>query len=64
MEAGKYQIYGRMAYETPLTFVRELVVEESVRDEALALLGDESWIEVIAIPEEKLIQVIGEREDG
>ena len=62
-KVGLFQIYGRTSYERPLSFVAELVVKESAVVEALAEVGDEEWVELIAIPTASLLHVIGERED-
>ena len=62
-KVGLFQIYGRTSYERPLSFVTELIVKEATVDEALAEVGDEEWVELIAIPTASLLHVIGERED-
>lgn len=38
---NRFQIYGRTSYEKPLSFVKELIVKESVVAEALAEVGGE-----------------------
>ena len=57
---GHFHIYGRTSYEKPLTFVKDITVETSVTEETLADMGQDDWIELIAIPAESLIHVIGE----
>ena len=59
-----FQIYGRSSYEQPLSFVAELVVEGSVTDEVLAEVGDEAWVELVAIPTAAMLHVIGGRGEG
>lgn len=58
-----YYIYGRTNYEEPLVFIKELAVEASVTEETLADVGQDDWIELIAIPADSLIHVIGEKTD-
>lgn len=60
---GKYEIYGRTTYEQPLSFVAELVAEGDVKAEALAQVGDDGWVELVAIPTASFLHVIGEKED-
>ena len=55
----EFQIYGRKAYEEPLAFVMVLATADSVQETALQQLGTEDWVELIAIPTQELIQVIG-----
>ena len=62
--AKKFQIYGRTAYETPLTFIKEIMVAQSVIDEALAAVNDKGWIELIAVPSDAMRHVTGEPSDG
>jgi hypothetical protein len=62
-EQTQFYIYGRTSYEKPLTFVTEMTVQTAVQEEALAELGTEEWIELIAIPPSALIHVIGEKAD-
>ena len=63
-ELERYQVFGRTAYETPLTFICEIAVAQSVRDEALAAAGDAAWVELIAVPSRDLLPVIGGERDG
>ena len=58
-----YYIYGRTNYEEPLTFIKELAVQASVKEETLTDVGQDDWVELIAIPADALIYVIGERAD-
>ena len=58
-EKTEYQIYGRKAYEEPLAFVMMLVTAESIQKIALEQFGTEDWVELVAIPTEAMIQVIG-----
>lgn len=60
MTMTKYHIYGRKAYETPLTYVGELTLAESavLKDEALAKFGSEGWVELVGIPTDAWIPVI------
>ncbi|MCA9967661.1 MAG: hypothetical protein KC423_25605 [Anaerolineales bacterium] len=58
-----YQIYGRTSYETPLAFIAEVEVDTSVTDEVLAEVGNEGWIELVAIPTKAMLHVVGEEED-
>ncbi len=58
-EEVEYQIYGRKAYEEPLAFVMLLTTVDSVKEAALQQLGTEDWVELIAVPSQELIQVIG-----
>ena len=58
-EETEYQIYGRKAYEEPLAFLMVLRTADSVKEAALQQLGTEDWVELIAIPSQELIQVIG-----
>jgi len=64
-QENRFQIYGRTSYEQPLTFVTEIVitqppepVEGQVEEEALAAAANDEWIELIAIPNDDLLQVI------
>jgi len=60
-----YHLYGRKTYPQPLTFVGQLQIENatSLKDEAVKLVGDSSWVELIAIPESSSVPVIaGERQ--
>lgn len=55
-----YYVYGRTNYEKPLTFVKEIGIQTSVTEETLADVGQDDWIELVAIPADSLIHVIGE----
>ncbi|MCB8944252.1 MAG: hypothetical protein H6658_10900 [Ardenticatenaceae bacterium] len=55
-----YQIYGRKAYEEPLAFVMVLATADPIKEAALQQLGTEGWVELVAIPAQEMIQVIGE----
>ena len=57
-----FQIYGRTRYEEPLRFVQELVVTGSVKDETLVAVGDEDWVELVAVPTAAFLHVIGKKE--
>jgi hypothetical protein len=61
---GNFQIYGRMSYEQPLTFIKEIDVKQSVAEETLAAVGDEGWVELIAVPTDALHHVTGKEENG
>jgi hypothetical protein len=54
-----FQIFGRTSYEQPLTFIKEIVVKQSVKEEALAAVGEDEWVELIAVPTEALLHVTG-----
>ncbi len=56
---NRFQIFGRTEYETPLTFIKEITVQKSVTDEALAAVGNEAWVELIAMPTSALLHVTG-----
>ncbi len=55
-----FYIYGRTSYEKPLTFIKEIAVQTLVKEETLADVGQDDWIELIAIPADAMIHVIGE----
>ena len=57
-----YQIYGRKAYETPLTLVGEvkLDAEAALNQAVLAEVGAEGWVELVAMPHEAMIYLIEE----
>jgi len=59
-----FQIYGRTRYEQPLTFIKEIVVKQSVTEEALAAVGDDDWVELIAVPTDALLHVTGKEDNG
>ena len=59
-----YHIYGRTQYEKPLAFIKEMMAAGSVSEETLADVGREEWIELIAIPTDSWIQVIGDDPRG
>ncbi|MEM7539547.1 MAG: hypothetical protein AAF639_45745 [Chloroflexota bacterium] len=57
----QFQIYGRTSYEQPLTFLKEIVIEEPdtediIKARTMAAV-DETWIELIAVPTASLIHV-------
>ena len=54
-----YYLYGRTSYQKPLTFIKEIAIQTSVREETLADVGQDDWIELIAIPANAMIHVIG-----
>jgi len=62
-EQKPYHIYGRTNYEEPLTFIKKLAVAASVKEETLADVGQDDWVELIAIPADSLIYVIGKKAD-
>ena len=62
-QQGQFHIYGRTSYEQPLSFVKEIMVKASVAQETLAEVGEEGWIELVAIPTEALLQVTGAQTD-
>ena len=58
----QFQIYGRTSYEQPLTFLKEIVIEEpdtedTIKAQTMAAVNDETWIELIAVPTASLIHV-------
>lgn len=57
-----YQIYGRKAYEKPLTLVRQLTLgaQQALEEAALKEVGVKGWIELVAIPHEAMIYVTRE----
>lgn len=57
------QVYGRTSYEEPLSFVKEMTVKTSLAEEVLAEVGNDGWIELIAIPSNAFLHVIGEKEN-
>ncbi len=59
MKKQTYQIYGRKSYETPLTQQETMTFEqvEDLQTTVLATYPDNEWIELIAIPTEKMIWV-------
>jgi hypothetical protein len=60
MQPITYQIYGRKAYATPLTFVGALAIqpEAELHAEALKKFGAEGWVELIALPTTDLLMII------
>ncbi|MEM7334690.1 MAG: hypothetical protein AAF490_21620 [Chloroflexota bacterium] len=60
MKTTTYQIYGRKSYETPLTQQNnlDLAEGEDLNTAVLDHAADRDWIELIAIPVEKMIWVI------
>lgn len=59
-----FQIFGRTRYDEPLMFLKEIVVAQSVKEEALAAVGDDGWVELIAVPSDALIFVTGKEDNG
>ena len=56
----EFQIYGRATYEQPLTFIKAIESDPAeVKAVALAQVGDGSWIEIVAIPTNALLHVVG-----
>lgn len=57
-----YQIYGRKAYETPLTLVAQVTLgaQQALEEAALKEVGTEGWIELVAIPHDAMIYVTRE----
>lgn len=64
-----YQIYGRKAYETPLTLLARVEVEpeQALNQVVLAEVrgagmpvGTEEWVELVAMPDEAMIYLIKE----
>ena len=62
-EKNEFQIYGRTSYEQPLSFVKALVVDGDVAAVTLAEVGDDGWVELVAIPTTALLHVIGGEEN-
>jgi hypothetical protein len=59
-----FQIFGRTLYDQPLTYIKEIVVKQSVTEEALAAVGDDEWVELIAVPTDALLYVMGKEHGG
>ena len=57
----KIQVFGRKKYEEPLAFVTALEMEAVEQTAVLEQLDDKEWLELVAIPTDALIQVIGEQ---
>ena len=57
-----YQIYGRKAYEKPLTLVSQLTLgsQQALEEAALKEVGAKGWIELVAIPHDAMIYVTRE----
>lgn len=57
-----YQIYGRQAYEKPLTLLAQVEVEpeQALNQVVLADVGTEGWVELVAMPHEAMIYLIKE----
>ena len=57
-----YQIYGRKAYETPLTLVGKVTLdsEQALNQVVLAEVGAAGWVELVAMPDEALIYLVEE----
>lgn len=58
----EYQIYGRKAYETPLTLIGQVRLDsqQALEEAALKEVGAEGWIELVAIPHDAMIYVTRE----
>lgn len=54
-EKMTFHLYGRTAYPEPLTFIETVRVTD-VREVSLSTA--EKWVELVAIPETAVIQVI------
>lgn len=54
-----FHIYGRKAYETPLTFVGEVEIEDvaELKTAAFEAFGGDDWVELVGIPAEAWIYV-------
>jgi hypothetical protein len=54
-----YEIYGRKAYETPLTLLGQVTVEDEGELEGVVLehFGQADWIEMIAAKQSDVIKV-------
>lgn len=57
-------VYGRKKYESPLAFVKKLEGNEIVKSEILKRVGEEGWVELVAIPAEAFIPVTRKESDG
>ncbi|MDQ7053338.1 MAG: hypothetical protein Q9P14_10745 [candidate division KSB1 bacterium] len=57
-----YHIFGRKAYAEPLTFVQQIQAEtEKDLDQAVdALKREPDWVELVAIAESDMIEVLFE----
>ncbi len=55
-----FQVYGRKAHAEPLAFLGRLEAEDGagLRAKALTQFGDAGWVELVAFPEEAIVQVI------
>ena len=55
-----YHLYGRKTYSQPLTFAGQVTIDDVavLKDEAMKLIEETDWIELVAIPETSLIPVI------
>lgn len=55
-----YQIFGRRIYDQPLQYIDKLSVTDSntLEQNALQRVGETGWVELIALPESAIIQVI------
>lgn len=59
-ERGQYEIYGRTAYERPLTHIQTITITQSLSQEVIQTVGNDEWVELVAIPTHALIHVVGE----
>ena len=59
-ETTQVQLFGRTSYEKPLTFIQEMSIKGSIKEEILAEVGEADWIELIAFPVADLLHVIGQ----
>ncbi len=57
-----YQIYGRKAYETPLTLLSQLTPspKQPLQEAVFEEVGAEGWIELVVIPHDAMIYVTRE----
>ena len=62
-ESKTFQLYGRTAYEQPLTFLQEIVVSQSLEADAMAAVGSDGWVELVAVPTSALLHVTGNKQD-
>lgn len=59
-ERGQYEIYGRTAYERPLTHIQTITITHTLAQEVMQAVGHNHWVELVAIPTHALIHVVGE----
>ena len=56
-----YHIYGRKTYPQPLEYVDKLSIDaENTLEQATRQHTEDGWVELVAIPETAIIQVISE----